>query len=382
MPRKVATTKQTGNGGSLFEAKVAAHFLTMMLGGEPPLGRNCGFHRRVSFQARTSGWVLDDLLLEMHGKLGESSCPFSVKSNLQINSEGFPAEFVQDAWTVWHNLESKNFASDRDYIGFAVGPLTAQVETTLNRLLADAGSSDPVSLARRYTTANSSNKLARKLFRSCSFIQDGRESADEDIASFIARLKVSSFDFERNDSRSERDSISACWKLLKDGSSRSQGESLWNELISIARELATTGGYTDIVTLLRILHSRYELRCHPDFASDFDLLVNNSRLVMSTVPDKIGGSVAIDRDSQTSELLQAMQQVDVVALLGMSGSGKTVLAKLAAQRLNGLALWFDAQTFDVPTIRDVEKSLGPPSPSLKNSQTFYGIECSLGSGWH
>jgi len=55
MARAVATTKQTGGGGSSFEDKVAARFMAMMLAGHPPLDEASGLIQRIDFQNSADG---------------------------------------------------------------------------------------------------------------------------------------------------------------------------------------------------------------------------------------------------------------------------------------------------------------------------------------
>src|SRR5437879_3401392 len=101
MARAVATTKQTGGGGYSFEDKVAASYVAMMLACQPPIGERPGTIRRVAFQNRSDGWLLDDLLIDLAGPDGNSRFALSVKSDQQITSNGFPGNFVSDVWAQW-----------------------------------------------------------------------------------------------------------------------------------------------------------------------------------------------------------------------------------------------------------------------------------------
>ena len=100
MSRKVVPTKVTGGGGFEFEDKVAAFFMAHLLCGRSPLDPNFGLIKRIDFQVRANGWLLDDLLLSL--KLGseERKCAFSIKSSPQFSKTSAPSEFVRDAWGV------------------------------------------------------------------------------------------------------------------------------------------------------------------------------------------------------------------------------------------------------------------------------------------
>jgi hypothetical protein len=61
--RQVAVVKSTGGGGFAFADKGGGDFLAEVLRGGTPLGGVAGALVGVHFEARESGWVLDDLVL-------------------------------------------------------------------------------------------------------------------------------------------------------------------------------------------------------------------------------------------------------------------------------------------------------------------------------
>lgn len=68
---EVATAKQTGGGGFLYEDRVNAYFLACMLTGTPPFNKEYGIIEKIKFQVRADGWFFDDVLLhcKSQGKL-------------------------------------------------------------------------------------------------------------------------------------------------------------------------------------------------------------------------------------------------------------------------------------------------------------------------
>ncbi|MEK7852718.1 MAG: hypothetical protein AAB243_02870, partial [Planctomycetota bacterium] len=57
-----------------------------------------GSIKRIDFQTRADGWLLDDLLLTLVTNDNERRCAFSIKSNPQFSKTATPSDFVQDAW--------------------------------------------------------------------------------------------------------------------------------------------------------------------------------------------------------------------------------------------------------------------------------------------
>ena len=81
----------------------------------------------MKFQNRTDGWLLDDLLLRLSGPAGECRFALSIKSNQQITSSGFPADFVTAVWEQWLHRGTEILDRARDFLGLVVGPLPQSI---------------------------------------------------------------------------------------------------------------------------------------------------------------------------------------------------------------------------------------------------------------
>src|ERR1700726_2887972 len=100
--RRKAPVRLTGGAGTRYENSVAARFLLDMLAGLNSLGPDFGRITRVDWQARDAGWLADDLALTCEGSSGQRrSVGISIKSDQQVNTRGFPSEFVDLAWGQW-----------------------------------------------------------------------------------------------------------------------------------------------------------------------------------------------------------------------------------------------------------------------------------------
>ena len=98
MASEKAPVKLTGGGGFRFEDRVASLFMAHMLAGGLALGAEYGTIRAIHFQVRDRGWLLDDLLLVLERDGNKQHCALSIKSNLQVTQNGFPADFVKAIW--------------------------------------------------------------------------------------------------------------------------------------------------------------------------------------------------------------------------------------------------------------------------------------------
>jgi nucleoside phosphorylase len=83
--------------------------------------------------------------------------------------------------------------------------------------------------------------------------------------------------------------------------------------------------------------------------SDRAKLVRKSQQVMEQVSNRIGGKVHLHRANQLEELEKACTEYRVTVLLGISGVGKSSLARDYAEKLigeNQSVLWFEARSFE------------------------------------
>lgn len=358
MARAVATTKQTGGGGYLFEDKVAARFMAMMLAGHPPLDEASGLIQRIDFQNRTDGWRLDDLVLSLSGRRGESHFALSVKSNYQVTAAGFPNEFVTVVWEQWLGKDTDIFDRSRDHLGLVVGALSQKVHTAWNGLLSQILDADPQRILSRLKKPRATNKLQRNLFRSLACNLAVEAVSDEETVSLMRRLRILDFDFETVPSVDEQRAVSFCRDVLE-SQSRADAGDLWDRLLLIARELGPTGGTLELLGLIERLRGKFRLKEFPDYASDVQRINQASERLLEELTDRIAGTVTLDRSADLNRISSLLECHRGIVLLGASGSGKSVLTKkvAVAAKAQGPVAWFDAQTLDEPTFATIERSL-------------------------
>jgi hypothetical protein len=172
--RQKAPVGLTGGAGFRFENTVAARFLVDLLGGTSSLGADFGRVVRVDWQARDTGWLVDDLAITC--KLTQTGdgqgAGLSIKSDRQVTASGFPAEFATALWAQWLGIgTSRALSSTADLMVLAVGQLGENVDAAWTRLLREASETTPERLVSRLSSSrqeagSQASDLQRALFQS------------------------------------------------------------------------------------------------------------------------------------------------------------------------------------------------------------------------
>jgi len=358
----VASPKETGGGGFVFEDKVAAYFLSYLLSGQPPLDPQFGSITRIDFQTRVDGWLLDDVLLTLASDGETRHCCFSVKSGQQFTADRAPSDFVRRAWMQFLHEGTAGFENDRDLLGLATAPLPATRRAQLDELLRWARLQDPKDLPQRVRSKGFGSAAKRKLLASFSCppeLADKHGVTDAAIGEVLRCVVVLEFDFEQSPSTRLQEAIEKCRSVLVSGSLQ-EAQSLWEALLAIAADYRPNSGYLDLCRLADLLRSRFRLKDFPRHEADWARLLAQSKQTLEVVADKIGGKVVIPREAEMGALDAAFSKSRVVVLLGPSGCGKTVVAKWWAAKVFASArvLWWSARDFDVESLAGFEHSLG------------------------
>ena len=357
MAKNVATPKETAGGGFTFEDKVSASFLLKMLAGECPLNSEDGQVEEVRFQKRVDGWHLDDLVLLLRRPdNGKCSLAVSVKSNAQITKTGFSPDFRDAVWEQKLHLGTNPLDVTSYYFSLATPIIELEVKTAWDGLLSKAIEADAPQFAERLETPKYSNNVERAIFASlhCPHSIDSSKTPT-DTTELLKRLRHFQFDFESNPSYNENECTGQCAKLLRDGGQQ-QAISLWTHLKILARKLATAGGDLKRAELSNRLRRQFSLNEFPNYVSDWVKISAESTVRIECVRDGLAGKVWIVREP--SEFPK--RELSVSALVGASGSGKTVLAKQLATKAasHGHVVWLTAADLNETSISVQFAALG------------------------
>lgn len=363
MARHNTTPKQGSGGGYQFENEVVAYVLAHLLNRTSPFDPPGGTVERVDTQRPATEWHLDDLLVTVRPHVTRHRLAFSVKSNRQITSSGFPSDFVRDAWEQILHGTSDAFDEERDYLGLITAPVDADLRTAVFELLRLARDQGPEDLAVQLGLPHRANDTVRSLHDSARCPNDlaAKHGVDVDTSAgrLLRRLLWVPFDLEDEGSLRRARALEICQNLLRSGSA-DDGRNLWTRLKEIADRLRRSAGGVSLAGLVGELRDRFELRDYPDHAEDWERAAEETRSALRRVRSTIGGRVVLPREASHEALAQAFGEGWTVVLVGASGTGKSAIAKGQAEAAmeEGRALWFDAERLSSRSLAEWRRNLG------------------------
>jgi len=377
---KIATPKQTGHGGTVFESKAIAYFLSCMLTKTPPFTSQQGTIVRVDFQVAGDGWLFDDVLLTIDDNGVLKKIAVSIKSNKQFSSNGCPKDLNRLLWEQYLSHVSTVFKQTSDSLCVVESIISAKVAQDLNTLLSQAKAQNAEDLHKRLYTPGYSSKTKRKLYESFQCPGDLAELYSDDAATTANLLKHFlhiEMDFERINSVYESKSIDLCRHLLNTQNAN-DAKKLYEVLCGLCLQLAQFNGYIDIPTLLDYLRTDFSLAGIPYYQTDWKKLQNHSTQKLSLIQTKLGRKVFIDRAGCIQEINEKLEVKQICLIQGISGAGKTVLAKEFAESkmAGGKIIWLDAADFDGSFESDLrlEHSLTEIVQFVPSNEAYFFID--------
>jgi hypothetical protein len=358
----VAPPKNTGGGGFVFEDDVCAWLLACVLVGEPVFGPALGEPVQLDFQTKPDGWSLDDVLVTTVAGTNHHRVALSVKSNAQFAAACAPADFVALAWEQWLHVHSPVFDRTADFLGILTGPTSAAARTSTTALLTKARAADPTLLPARIATAYWASEEERALFASFACPQSlaaTHNVGDADTVRLLQRLHIRQRDFGEGGSESLNAALQLCQRALR-SAARSDAETLWNALRTLAAELRPAAGHMTRSDLVDRLRDAFVLADYPNYRADWQRLDQQSAGTATQVPNAIAGRIALRRDASVRAVTDALQDHVCVAIVGASGIGKSAVARSFFETrvaVGARTLWFDATSFERPDFNAFEGSL-------------------------
>jgi hypothetical protein len=353
MPRRSASVKNTGGGGYDFEDEVAAGLLVAMLSRGFPLGADEGYPVQLDWQVKEGGWHLDDLLLRLKQAEEEAACAISVKSNVQLNSNGFSGSFVQDAWDQWRGDSSNPFKHRHDYLGIAVPRLAQKVEVAWEGIRKQAATMPPDRLAATLTTPHRSSSVQRNIFT--SIFNASRPPSEKppelsEAATLLSRIRIIHWNTAAKES-----AIRRCGELTATNNI-DDGRRLWERLFALAGQNRTTGGSVSIKTLIRILQSgKFDLRDYPDYEASWRTIEEISEENRRSIRNMVGSGIQFDFSGQEKTLRAKISEAPAIVVLAESGTGKSALISrfVAAEKSLKRCIWLKPTQLSKPSQREV-----------------------------
>jgi hypothetical protein len=367
--KKKAPVQVTAGSGFRYENSVAARFLLDLLAGTNALGADFGRAKRIDWQARDLGWLADDLVIACTGSGGDRTAGVSIKSSQQVTRAGFPEDFVSIAWAQWLGFKTAHKLRDNnDVIVLLTGSLTHEVEDAWSNLVSDALKTTPERMAARLADpaadeGSQSSALQRTLFKSFRCPEELRsagDTTDSATVQLLCRVRLVHLDYEATPSRNNGQALVDCQSALRSGDAAEAG-ALWSRLNTIADD-KRAGGSINLAGLLAELRGEFDLRDHPDYQRDWELLERSSQDAMADIRTAIAGISPLARESERATIEACLDRDRAGLLVGESGSGKSALAKEIIAARYGRGVWFADTTLDYETEAEFERHIGITHP--------------------
>ena len=357
---ETGSVKASGGGGFGFESKVAATYLAFLLSGRRPLGSDYPAITAIQFQTHDSGWIFDDLVLELGTDADRRYFAISSKSNRQLTQSGFKSEFVSQAWRQWNADGSSPFRRTQDALGLVTAHVSHEVKCAFDAMLAQLQKTDTDRAMIRFASRGSSSAIQRSIFSGLKCpLACGLAESDEILqrCQLLKSLRVVHFDFESIPSSAEAEIIALCQNHLQNND-YADGLNLWNRLCHIASDFRQTGGSLDLPKLLELLRDDFALTGHPDYRADWNRLSALTKELIDEVRSDISQCLCLLRPEVVQGLSKTLDTHSAVVLLGDSGCGKSSLMKQVAYRMrDSQVVWLNDYVLEGRTLMDVESRL-------------------------
>ncbi len=261
------------------------------------------------------------------------------------------------------------------------GSLARDVQEAWSSLLFEALQTTPERMVVRLSEPAvderaQSSALQRALFQSlrCPDELLSYGDADENTTiQLLCRIRLLHLDYEQTPSHDHARAVADCRSILRSGDA-AEAEKLWHRLNGIADEKRPAGGSIDLPQLLAELRGEFNLRDHPDYRRDWDVLERSSRDLMTDVRTQIAGLPPLPRVADRSTIQNCLDQERACLLVGESGCGKSALAKEIGQAHYPRVVWIAENTLDYDTAAQFENGMGL-SHSLVEVLTALPVSC-------
>ncbi|MHB1047514.1 MAG: hypothetical protein ACYC4P_16045 [Thermoanaerobaculia bacterium] len=303
-------------------------YLLHLLDGSSPFDSDLGPPKRVRFQVRVDGWLLDDILVEFESAQHSEvvRVAVSAKSGAQFSGGRAPADFVEDCWRLHLEPGLTNFDATRDRLVLATAPPPVTTAGALEDAMKLA-SGAPLDLESRISVKGWCNDEVRRLVASLgcpASIKGEHPTFGRRIGPLLAAIRVIPYDFENVVSESEKRAV----RLAEDLVERpADGGRLWAELRGLAETYRTRAGELDVSLLVRLLRGRVQLRVRRDDRRVWEILGRATSETLSNVRDQVGSGLSLKRKDAVDGLRAAFGNQRAVVILGLSGTGKSALLK-------------------------------------------------------
>lgn len=341
-----ATTRQTAGPGFAFEDLTAAWFLTRILVGEELPGINSDCHK-IQSQTGALKWDIDDLLFSALREPATRHLAVSCKSNRQVTGNGFPADFITRAWSLWRNPDSPmNIETDV----LALVTRGRNLPGTFDSVWVDivnwcAGEDTALAISRIREI-----KKHTRIFESIKLPNETINATDKEVVQLIRHLKVVPLDFQLDSTNSYEEGIGKCRALLRSGD-RTEAETVWVHLVQLAEDTRLGSGTLTLEHVWTTLREKFRLKGRPNFEGSWNAVTALSAEYKANIKTVLPSGLTIDRTENKSRLAEIINNQSISLVIGDSGSGKSSIVKTTLDERfpNWNQVWFGPEEFGAAT---------------------------------
>jgi hypothetical protein len=315
-------------------------------------------------QVEALGWAIDDILLTATVTPDDQShLAISCKSNVQVTASGLPADFVTRCWQQWAKVDANPMQRGKDCLMLITRGRNNAFMATWSELKSAASGADlSLALGRMRATAKH-----RTMFDSVKAPAKDRGvvASDADVVAMVNSIAVAPVDFHIANSEDEKLAIKEARTLLVNGS-LVEGQRLWTELLTHAKNTRLGSGTLDIPDLWRQLRVKFALKGHPDYEASWQSLRALTQDYKATVEMALPSGLSLDRQDETDTLVDSIAAGAVCVVFGESGSGKSALVKATLDERFPIAaqVWFGPDTLDLALNEATRAGLGIGQPLI------------------
>ena len=325
----MASPYSSGGGGSKFEDRVVAYYLTALLSETRARGVPGKHVVKALTQRAAFGEPLDDLIITGLLDSGEEAkLHLQIKSSLRFTENN--AEWVTIVQKAWDTFKSPS-TSDSDRLGVAVSDYHAKVDKHYQAVLNWAEDSvDGENFLKRIERKDFSHKDKRTFVNTIRQILESYISArvgDNDLWRFLRSFVILHFDFSLRDGSRDSEGVTYRLRNYLGDDQIQKADALWEHLIVKAGEIVSTGGGATRETLTRKLQSAgLPTGTSANFRKDIKTIDYESKQALGDIKSDIRG-FHLHRPEVYEQVKLALAKSRFILMYGEHGTGKSALLK-------------------------------------------------------
>lgn len=324
----------TGGAGVFFEQHVGAYWLAQLLVGSIPPVFLDTVVAAVHFQTEHLKWRTDDFLIVCRRADGTArKLPGQVKRSFTVSvADEDCVKAIGDFWADFNASDRFSPSLDRLLLVTLRGT-NVLLQDFVGLLDCARAARDGLEFEQRLAIDGFISKKAVKycgeLRKIVGDIQK-RPMTGADLWPFLRVLHLVSLDLDSATGQTEAHVKSLLAHTVREGDAVAAADTSWNELLAVAGTAMKEARSFNKVDLPEVLRNRHDAVGTNDHRV-LRTLKEHADVVLDGVRATIGGDFHLQRVALVHEVLAKLESVRVVIISGPAGSGKSVVAKDAAE---------------------------------------------------